>query len=113
MKGLGFYGENFLVFKSDKNLIRENIIRILLTSPGERVMSNFGSRLKDFLFEPENILAQEVEGEIRKAISLWEPRVEIINIFISEVEKNTVRLKLDCLIKETLEDLNLDTIIRL
>lgn len=113
MKGLGFYGEDFLVIKSNKDLIRENIIRILLTSPGERVMSNFGSRLKNFLFEPANVLAQEVEGEIVKSIRLWEPRVEVRGISINEVEKNAVRLTLECVIKETLEDLNLDTIIRL
>lgn len=113
MKGIGFYGEDFLVIKTNESLIRENVIRILLTSPGERPMSSFGCRMKDYIFEQANVLQQEIVDEIRKSINRWEPRVNVLDVQIFEVEKNAVRLKLDLQIKETLDSLNLDTIIRI
>lgn len=112
MKGPGFYGQEFFSIRSDEELIRENIIRVLLTSPGERVMSNFGCNLKSYLFEQSNILLQEIEDEIKKSINRWEPRVLVNNILIEEVEENTVRLKIDCTIKENLNTFSLNTTIR-
>ncbi|WP_112242941.1 GPW/gp25 family protein [Kribbella monticola] len=58
---------------------------ILQTYPGERVMRpDFGSRLRDFLFEAATpatrvLLAREVE----RAISAWEPRVEVLGVDVS------------------------------
>lgn len=112
MKGPGFYGEDFFRIKQDKDLIRENIIRVLLTSPGERPMSSFGCRLKDFLMEQSNVFQDEVEDEVSKAISRWEPRVALNNLEIEVVEANRARVKIDCTIRENFEDFSIDTIIR-
>lgn len=112
MKGLGFYNQEFISVKRDRDLIRENILRVLLTSPGERINSNFGCKLKDYLFEQSNVLIQEIEDEIRKSITQWEPRVVVRSIQVSEAEKNSVKLNIDFLIKETYEDFNLNTVIR-
>lgn len=112
MKGPAFYGQEFFTIKTDKELIRENLLRVLLTSPGERPMSNFGCRLKDYLFEPSTVLQQDVEDEVIKAITKWEPRVTIRNISVELVEERTARVKIDCMIKENFEDFNLDTILR-
>ena len=112
MKGLGFYSQDFFSIKTQRDLIRENILRVLLTSPGERLNSNFGCKLKDYLFEQSTILVQEIEDEIKKAITQWEPRVSVRSIQISEQEKNAARVNIDFVIKETFEDYNLNTIIR-
>lgn len=112
MKGPGFYGQEFYSIKSDKELIRENLIRVLLTSPGERPMSGFGCKLKDYLFEQANVLQQEVEDEIKKAVTRWEPRIKVNNVSATVNEKNTVRIHLECVIKETFEDFDFDTVIR-
>lgn len=112
MKGIGFYGNDFYFINYDEKLIKENIIRIILTSPGERVMSNFGSKLKSFLMNQENVLREEVEDEIISSITKWEPRVNVINIEVESTEENTARVRLDLQIKQTLNNLNLDTIIR-
>jgi phage baseplate assembly protein W len=50
-RGVGFYGKDFFSMKSGKDLLYESIIRILLTSPGERVMRpTFGAGMKSQLF---------------------------------------------------------------
>ena len=113
MKGLGFYGEEFFTVKEDNDLIRENISRILLTTTGERVMSNFGSPLKGFLFAPETALQEEVNGAIKKAITRWEPRVEVVAVeaVMESAEKASIVLKV--VNKETLEPFTYEAIIRL
>jgi phage baseplate assembly protein W len=112
MKGPGFYGQNFYIIKDEKELIRENLIRVLLTSPGERPMSDFGCRLKDYLLNQSNVLVQEVQDEIKKAITKWEKRIEVQNVFVELVEEHAARINVVCKIKETFDDFNLDTVIR-
>lgn len=112
MKGPGFYGQDFFSIKTNENLIRENLIRVLLTSPGERPMSNFGCRLKDYLFDQANVLQQEVIDEVNRAVLKWEPRITINSVNVEIVEENAARITLSCQIKETLNDFNFDSIIR-
>lgn len=67
-----------LVYGSDA--LTQSIKTILSTYPGERIMQpDFGSRLRDFLFEPMTFITIErMEIEIRRAIEQWEDRI-IIN----------------------------------
>lgn len=112
MKGLAFYGQEFLVIKEGQDLIRENLIRILLTSPGERPMSDFGCRLKEYIMEPSNILKQDVDREVKRAISRWEPRIEVRSVSADIVDDHSASIKLECMIKETFQDFNFETTIR-
>lgn len=113
MKGIAFYGEDFFRIKEEKDLIEENITRILLTSSGTRVMSNFGSNLKNFIFQQESVLRSEIKSEISTSITRWEPRVIVNDVIIEEVEREKVYIKLDLTIRETLEPFTYETIIRL
>jgi uncharacterized protein len=58
---------------------------ILMTYPGERPMRpEFGSRLRDFVFEGatwENATA--IGNEVRAALLRWEPRVEVANVEVT------------------------------
>ncbi len=113
MRGPGFYGQDFFIMKSEQDIVKENIIRILLTSPGERVMNNsFGCRLKNYLFDQPNVLSQEVEDEIKKSVGRWEPRVIVKRVEVVVEPGNVARVKVFCILKETLEDIKLDTAIR-
>ena len=112
MKGPAFYGQDFLTIKTDEDLIKENIIRVLLTSPGERPMSAFGCRLREFLFEQSTVLKQDVEAEIKKSISRWEKRVNVLSVSAIVEADSSARINISCEIKETLESLDIDTIIR-
>ena len=62
--------------------IEESIRIILGTIPGERVMRpEFGCGIYEYVFSTINIsnLAL-IEEEVKKALTLYEPRIEIINV---------------------------------
>lgn len=64
--------------------IRESLTVILLTQRGERLMlPSFGGRLRSYLFEPNTVTTQqEIQQEIQKAISLWEPRITVMSVSV-------------------------------
>lgn len=59
--------------------IEQSIRLVLLTYPGERVMRpEFGSRLRDFLFEAATpATTVRIADEVEQAIGACEPRVEV------------------------------------
>jgi phage baseplate assembly protein W len=63
--------------KTDEELIQGNVIQILGTRRGERVMLPlFGSRIRDFIHEPiDNITLQLMKVEMMDAIKMWETRI--------------------------------------
>ena len=65
--------------ETDIKLIESNIIQILGTRRGERVMLPlFGSRILDFIHEPlDHITCVLLRYEIIDAISKWEPRITL------------------------------------
>lgn len=67
------------LFKSatDERLIYGNIIQILTTRRGERVMlPEFGSRIYEFIHEPlDHVTCALIRRELIDAIARWEPRI--------------------------------------
>jgi len=65
--------------------IKADLLQLLLTNPGERVMlPEFGTPLRKLIFEPNDPrLAQMAKNMIAEAISRWEPRIDISNIAVS------------------------------
>src|ERR1700735_593976 len=84
---------------------------ILMTYPGERPMRHeFGSRLRDFVFEGatwENAAA--VGNEVRAALRRWEPRVEVIDVDVTPGGDEAGMLFIDIhyLVKATNDSRNL------
>ena len=114
MKGIGFYSEEIFTIKEDTDLYKENISRILLTSPGERVINQtFGSNFKSYLFALDTVMQDQVDAEISRAIERWEPRVTIKAIRTSRPDPNTFHLHLVCEINDTLETFDYEQTIRL
>jgi len=70
--------------------IKSDMLALLLTNPGERVMlPNYGVGLRKFLFEPNDALViQEVTQAIDSQIRLWEPRIVIKNIEVGIPSRN-------------------------
>ena len=64
--------------------IRESLTVILLTQRGERLMlPAFGGRLRSYLFEPNTVTTQqEIQQEIQRAVSLWEPRITVVSVSV-------------------------------
>jgi phage baseplate assembly protein W len=75
-----------MVWSEGEQNVRESIRVILMTNPRERVrLPEFGGGLNAFLFEPNNPTTRHLmEDRIRKALSLWEPRVVVETVRVEE-----------------------------
>jgi phage baseplate assembly protein W len=75
----------FLYSQNGINQIKSDLLVLLLTNPGERVMNpNFGTPLRSLLFEPNDVTLQfQAKNMIIQAIKSWEPRIAIQNINVS------------------------------
>lgn len=62
--------------------IKADLLQLLLTNPGERVMlPNFGTPLREIIFEPnDSIATEQVRDMIINSIRTWEPRITIEQI---------------------------------
>ncbi|MFW6225426.1 MAG: GPW/gp25 family protein [bacterium] len=111
MKGIAIYDTDFFSVKSDRDLVIESIKRILLTSPGEHVGNlSFGSYIKDYLFNFENIIIEDIEQEITRALNRWEPRIILNNIEAIVAETaHKISVKIEATISETYENISLTT----
>jgi len=81
-----------------KDQIKSNLINLLLTAKGERVMNpNFGCDIKRQLFE--NITEetqQNIINSIVEAVNTFMPEIQLINIVVSpDIDFNTVNVTID------------------
>ena len=67
-----------LSMSADEELIRESIIIVLGTAPGERVMRpGFGCEIHDLLFAPNNFTTAGLASYyVTAALQKWEPRID-------------------------------------
>jgi len=110
MKGIGIYDDDFIHLKENRDLISENIKRILTTVPGEQVGNlKFGSRIREYLFNFSNILLEDLEQVIVSSIIFYEPRVNILNVNVILDEDNERKILVDLVLqlKENLDEFNL------
>lgn len=66
----------------DDAAVKQSIVNLLLTVPGERLFNNqIGSSLSRLLFEPLDFaVAAMIKSEITSCIRKYEPRVEIKDV---------------------------------
>lgn len=79
--------------QTGSNQIKSDLLCLLLTNPGERVMiPEFGTPLKKLLFEQNDVvLRTEVKKVISNAIKKWEPRIVVQNIEVSsQIDENSL-----------------------
>ena len=59
--------------------MKADLLQLLLTYPGERIMMpSFGTPLRDLVFEPNDIILEDRAREmIVNSISRWEPRIAV------------------------------------
>lgn len=71
--------------QSGIDTVKSDMLSLLLTTPGERVMlPEFGTPLKELMFDPnDSMVIDRAKEMIAKSISLWEPRVTIDQIEIT------------------------------
>ncbi|MBQ9818508.1 MAG: GPW/gp25 family protein [Proteobacteria bacterium] len=79
---------------SDDANIRQSMMLILGTAPGERMMRpTFGCGIHDILFEPNTaITAAKIEYEVKRSIMEFEPRVADIEVVAQPDEEELSRM---------------------
>lgn len=89
-----FFGgaQNILSRQEDERLIKNDILQLLLTIPGERVMrAEFGVNLRNIVFEQFDDRLISLDSEIRIALARYEPRI-IVHDVILESDKDSHKL---------------------
>lgn len=73
-----------LVWSSGNQSVREVMLNILLTRPGERLMRpSFGAGLRNYIHLPNNETTRAlIADSTRRAIERWEPRVTVDEITV-------------------------------
>lgn len=65
--------------------IKADLLQLLLTNPGERVMMpTYGTPLRELVFEQNDIgLEARAKKMISDSIELWEPRIVVTDIIVA------------------------------
>jgi phage baseplate assembly protein W len=92
--GPGCFNSTF----TTKDQIKSNLVNLLLTSTGERIMNpNFGTFLKRFLFEgitDSNL--ESLKDNLLNSISIYIPDITVTNIIITpNTDYNSIDLNID------------------
>lgn len=95
--------QNVMSRQEGDRLIKNDILQLLLTVPGERVMRpGFGVNLRNFVFENADINDLSfLETTISEQLSNQEPRVNVENVSITpDVDNNKISIKLIVTLKK-------------
>ena len=114
-RGLRFHGNVTPVGKRKMSeheaALKEAIWAILSTSKGERVMRpDFGCGIYDFVFATINTTTIGlIEASVREALTLWEPRIELINVNVAtdKAEEGMLLISIDYRVRTTNNEFNL------
>lgn len=91
--------------------IQEAIWIILSTPKGERVMRpDFGCGIHQFVFAVMNTTTRSlIENSVREALTLWEPRIELVNVATSgsKIHEGILLISIDYKVRTTNNQFNL------
>ena len=85
--------QGFFYSQSGIDQIKSDMLCLLLTNPGERVMNpTFGTPLRKLIFEMNDAALQlKARNMIINSIKKWEPRIAVKNIEVkSKVDKGSL-----------------------
>jgi phage baseplate assembly protein W len=85
-----------------KDQIKSNLINLLLTNKGERILNpEFGADLPRLLFEPStDNLYNQIQNQITSNVNIYIPEITILNIEISSnIDYNSINITIDYQIK--------------
>ena len=89
--------EGNVALVSNEEDIQEAIKIILQTAPGERVMRpDFGCGINNYMFSVTNTSnLMQIENEIKKALTLYEPRILIQEVKASSAQSENGQLNIN------------------
>lgn len=108
--------QNYMSRQEDDRLIKNDILQLLFTIPGERVMRpDFGVNLRNYVFE--NAYDESFESlrtEIVSKIGIYEPRVIINSVEMNpDPDRNGLSIKIVVTLKkDPLKQLVIDQFIK-
>ena len=101
--GLNFGKQRNGYFSSsaDKKLIKESVMTILMTRPGERVhYPDFGVGMDLYVFDQnDEVLEDTLKTRIFSQVAKWEPGVSIENVEFRR-EENSLNIRLTMRLKD-------------
>lgn len=96
---------------SDDENIRQSMMCIIGTAPGERMMRpTFGCAIHDILFEPNtSVTAAKIEYEVKRALVEFEPRIGDVEVIAKpdEIEVSRMNVTVSYTIRKTNTKANL------
>lgn len=94
------------------NQVKSDLMVLLLTEPGERVMlPEFGTPLKKYIFEQnDSIIVDRIKETISNSIRTWEPRIAVSAIDVTNSSQN---MRSSMNLNDKLEDINHVVMIRI
>jgi phage baseplate assembly protein W len=86
-----------LSWSENDNSIRENMLNILLTRPGERIQRpEFGAGLLKFIHQPNNETTRNlIAGVVKKSLSVWETRVQIDGVDVTPAKDSLAEVHIN------------------
>ncbi len=95
--GLMLSSSGKLLMVDDEASVRQSILLLLSTSPGERVMRpDYGCNLQELVFAPnDHTTAGLAIHYVRQAVRRWEPRAEIIRVDACQDENDPGKLNIE------------------
>jgi len=97
-------GAVFNLTYQSKDAIRTNLVNLLLTGRGERVLNPlFGTNLREVLFEQiTDTTVRRLDREVRNTISSYFPTVSVKELLIeSDPSHNTINLMMSYTVVDT------------
>jgi phage baseplate assembly protein W len=90
-------------YSSAEQKIQESIWIILATAPGERLMRpEFGCGIHSYVFAPNTARTHgHIQHEVRKALTEFEPRIEVRDVRVDPSEGNQLLIRVDYAIRST------------
>ena len=105
--------DGFVMIRTIKRLVKQNLKMLILTNPGERVMEpQFGVGMKRYLFQNfSQTTNAEINAKIREQVNIYLPLVNIINIDFdsSGSDQNQLFVR----IRYSLQDINVKDLLQI
>ena len=72
--------------------LKENLIHIILTGVGERVMRrDYGGGVRQLLHDPNHsALHAIIQNQIARSITQWEPRIQLLSVTVQSQEATLI-----------------------
>lgn len=103
--GLRLTARRSIAMVEDALAVRQSVLLLLSTVPGERVMRpDYGCALNQLMFSPnDDTTAGLAIHFVRQAIERWEPRAEILQLdaFASEHAPEVLEIRLEYRVRAT------------